>query len=410
MVVADAVVVLPVAGGAGSALMSFGARTQPPRTLPEHIASFHDLPVLLQQARRLGSDVMYLVDYWEGGYFVKGEYAPRADLGGPDAFRHGVAAVHEAGGRVIVYLEAFILSRECDIGRSHGLDWAMLDPDGSPKAYPTPDGANYYLMWPNSGFADYLASLAERMIADYDVDGFHLDSYGCQSGWFDHHPAHVDGLEAGAFDTGSVDLLRNFRNRVRTAKPDAVVMIEGSDRRDLLAVADAAQDWSLRHLETKPWVLGSKIFTSEFGLPQMERILALDHCVSAASWWLRDLPTSEELRTLRETELPSPSGHDWGEGQWRVRATVGDVWWCYDVLWANGLVDPGDPDLAWLRRAVPPFPLPCDQTLATGADTWRRLVTRITDQLLSRDPTQLRHPADVLGRLVQRAMRDELAI
>ena len=87
-------------------------------------ASFRSLPFLLKQARNLGTDVLYLADYWEPAtsapppdyndgerspYWNKGDYLPRQDLGGEAAFIEGIRGVHSAGGRVILYVEPFIL-------------------------------------------------------------------------------------------------------------------------------------------------------------------------------------------------------------------------------------------------------------------------------------------------------------
>ena len=64
-------------GGAGSGLMQYLGPGLMDRGIAPRITSFRELPKLLQEARRLGNDVIYLVDYWEGGYFNKGDYLPR---------------------------------------------------------------------------------------------------------------------------------------------------------------------------------------------------------------------------------------------------------------------------------------------------------------------------------------------
>jgi len=54
--------------------------------------AFLELPRLLEDARAVGTDVVYLWDYWEASpfapephYFNKGDYIPRRDLGGASA-------------------------------------------------------------------------------------------------------------------------------------------------------------------------------------------------------------------------------------------------------------------------------------------------------------------------------------
>src|SRR5262249_47038500 len=83
----------------------------PTGSILHRLDSFRQLPRLLQEARTLGTNVIYLSDYWDGKgdpfvphEWVKGDYIPRADLGGADALREGIAAVHRAGGRVILYV------------------------------------------------------------------------------------------------------------------------------------------------------------------------------------------------------------------------------------------------------------------------------------------------------------------
>ena len=67
-------------------------------------ASFRSLPFLHKQARNLGTDVLYLADYWEPAtsapppdyddnerspYWNKGDYLPRQDLGGEICVHRG---------------------------------------------------------------------------------------------------------------------------------------------------------------------------------------------------------------------------------------------------------------------------------------------------------------------------------
>jgi hypothetical protein len=180
--------------------------------------TFENLPSMLRDARRLGCDCLYLVDYWEGGYELKGDYIPRSDLGGPESFRKGVAAVHQRGGKVLLYLEAFIIHRQSKIGRQHGLEWAMLDSQGQPYSYY--GRTRFFLMYPGpgSGWTDYLCGLVEHLTRAYGVDGFHLDSYGLQWNWKDHHPKHPNATDPSQFNRAAVQLVRTMRERIRFAR------------------------------------------------------------------------------------------------------------------------------------------------------------------------------------------------
>jgi len=436
----------PLPAGAGSALMSFGiefntsdksreeidrlieSSKKPDYTNPkgselnclaitDQIKSFTQLPEYLHQARRVNTNLIYLADYWEGGYFNKGDYIPRPDLGGPEAFREGIKAIHELGGKIIIYLEPFIVSRQTSrIGREKGKNWAIMDRDGKHYPYymlPIAD-YTYYIMWPGkgSGWSKYLADLAEHMLVEYDVDGFHLDDYGFVQGWMDHHPDHTDGLEPGEFDVRAVDMVYDFCKRVKDVKPEAVVMMEGSEREDLMAACDGAQHWLFSYLSQKPWFREKpyKIFTSEFSLPQMEKILASGYNVSIAHWWLQPVPDQQMIDRLKKAEI-SPVGNSWIE-QTFTRNPVRDLWWCYNVLFANGLATPKDIYMEWLKEKVPPFPLPCDPYLDSdeGKSRWKSTVSEVLSGLEKMDLKNAVTPAQYLGKLISKAEKNLLAI
>jgi predicted acyl esterase len=388
--------------GAGSALMKFDGPE-----LKDRITSFRDLPKLLDEAQSLGSNIIYLVDYWEGGYSNKGDYVPRADLGGPAAFAAGVKAVHARGGHVILYLEAFIVSRKSEIGRTNGAKWAIMNQDGAYPSYPGTGADAYYLMWPGkgSGWSDYLAGVAERLIRDYDVDGFHLDSYGCQTGWKDYQPDHPDGRDPAGFDVGAITLVREFRQRVRAAKPDAVVMLECSAQEGLLAVTDGAQDESLPVLARKPWARdhSHKIFTSEFSLTQMEHTIAAGYDVSLCPWWLQTMPTAKTFENLRDTTIDL--ARDRGKAERRMR----ELWWCYDVLWANGVTLPPDIDIHRLGREIMPYTIDrLTWTTERRQTAWHAAVEAVVSRLEKMDLARARTPAQYLRTIIEKAENDPM--
>lgn len=433
----------PISGGAGAALMSFAldfdhsARSteeiskiiesskKPHYTKPmgynlrgmrisEKIKSFTELPELLSQAQIVGSDLIYLADYWEGGYFNKGDYIPRSDFGGPEVFRDGIKAIHDLGGKVIVYLEAFIVSRETSsIGRLKGQEWAMMNSDGKYMGYYQNMDHTYYQMWPGegSGWSEYLSDLAEQMLIKYDLDGFYLDSYGMQHGWMDHHPGHINGLEAGEFDVRAVDMVLKIQKRIKSINPEAILILEGCEREDLLIASDGAQDWSFKTLTDKSWFRehNYKIFTSELGLPYMKTILASGYDISIGSWWLQPLPEKQMLDRLMELDISS-KGDSWIE-QFYTRSPVRDLWWCYNTIWANGLVQPDELDMEWLRKTVPPFPFPCDTYLASdeGRAKWKSTVNEVLVRFEQLDLDKCLTPAECLHKMVKKS-KDNLLV
>jgi len=281
--------------GAGASLMQFKAH----RT--EGFESFNDLDKVLEDARRLGTDVLYLVGYWEPDYEHKAEYRPKRAWGGDAAFRQGIEKVHRLGGRVIVYLEAFIISRDTKLARVKGPQWAMMDENGAYYSY-YDTGDRFCLMYPGpgSGWTDYIVGVAGRLARDCRVDGVHLDSYGLQWGWKDHNPAHPEGRDPESFNRGAVELVRRMREQMRRYVPDAVVILEGAEHTALLDVCDGAQIESLTVINNKPWAAANRypVFTSSFSIEEMGRILDEGHNLAISPWWLRAQPRGRDEKSL----------------------------------------------------------------------------------------------------------------
>lgn len=231
------------------------------------LRSFRDLPNLLREARQLGTDVVYLHDYWDGRprvdadrsgrgpfawahppYFNKGDYLPREDLGGAQALREGIANVHAAGGRVILYVEPFIIFVDSRVARTR------RDPD-DPKdqgeylagrfpsqkqllsliAAPTEWGTEWRIWKPSNhtmvpslpAWVDHIAEVVDRLTNDYGADGIFLDSFG----WQMNYPMYVEphrgkeGIQQWPIDYARGVL--KLTDVVRTViGPDRVVLAE----------------------------------------------------------------------------------------------------------------------------------------------------------------------------------------
>jgi len=380
--------------GAGSALMKFWGPS-----LPEAIGDFRELPKLLADARRLGSNIVYLVDYWEGGYERKSTYIPRADLGGPDAFREGVRAVHEAGGRVIVYVEGFIISRKTPLAERVALGWAMMDERGELYDYPhTRD--RFYCMYPGpgSGWAEFLAEVCAALVRNYDVDGVHLDSLGYQTGWRDYNPRHRGAEDPAMFDRHSVMMVKNIRRAMRAARADTIVMLEGDEFPKLLDACDGAQDESLAIIKIKPWAAGYKykVFTSEFSLGQMDAILDLGYPVSLAPWWFCDAPSEKTLTKLEEARIDL--AHDHSDAHKRMR----DLWRVYNYVYANGGPVAGPHTIEQLGREIMPWTI---DKLSWSDEkrqaVWDDVVGRVLARYRSLDLEAAVTPAEHLRRRLE---------
>jgi hypothetical protein len=325
--------------GAGGPLMKF-----PSEDIKKKLGTFRNLPVLLQDARKLGCNCVYLISYWEPNYENKGDYEIRTDLGGPKAFREGVAKIHSQGGRIILYLEPFIITRTSKVGRQHGMNWCMKDGRGNPQTYY--GRSRFFLMWPGagSGWTDYICTMAERLVRLYGVDGFHLDSYGCQWDLKDGEPGHK-----GSFNEGAINLVRTMRERIQKINPEAIIILECCERTELLNICDGGQIESgawlyspVKVLNEKPWVSQCKYkaFTSHYSMEEMDKIFEMGYNFSLSPWWFENNTAEKDFEKMRERIKKSD---DWIK---RMR-----ILWNWDnLLYINGVKRPSGIDLFQLRR------------------------------------------------------------
>lgn len=284
---------VPTAESAGAGMLTFAEQNA--RTLSSRIDSFRRLPELLDQAQAMGTDTIYLVDYYQGApeappersWRNKGDYVPRADLGGPEAFKEGIAAVHARGGHIVLYLEAFIIRKGTEVAKAHGLEWTIMTPNGPPiEPYP----GTWHLCPACPGWVDYMVKVSRRLVGEYGADGLHIDSYGFQKGWKCVHKDHGHKLgEADVFNQGCVNLLGRVREAVQKENPKAIVMVEGPTRPVQFPHIDGSQDWGI-HTLSRRWLWNAagrtQVFTTGWSLDDLHQILALGHKLSLASYWL----------------------------------------------------------------------------------------------------------------------------
>ena len=205
---------------AGAIYLRFGKKST-----KAHIGSFENLPVLLKEAQSLGANTIYLWDYWEGAIAneAKGDYIPRSDMGGPEAFREGIRRVHELGGRVITYVEGLIINYNSNIGTKKGTQWGGRDAQSRLYEH---YARNYSMVAPFRPWQDYLAETCVRLVRDYGVDGIFIDSWGYQMNW----PMQTDEenvlYSPKQYSQGVLSGVDRVRAAVQAVKPDAVVMGE----------------------------------------------------------------------------------------------------------------------------------------------------------------------------------------
>jgi hypothetical protein len=299
----------PTCESAGSGLIAFASRNA--RLLPDRLASFRALPTLLDEARALGTDVVYLVDWYDGGgqrvaWQNKGDYLPNDALGGAPALAEGLAAVRAAGGRVLLYLEPFIAHRDSAVGRAFGEAWCIRDAAGAPaEAYP-----DFYTLCPATPWADHVVARATAA-AGWGAAGVFLDSYGLQRGWRCHNPNHGHPVgEPSVFQEGVIALATRVRAAVRGIDPDGVVIVEGPEHERLLGAVDGALDWGLTSLVARPgWaaVGATDLFTVGWSLDDAHQILALGSKLALPPAYLDPPPRSAVGWIDQQTERPAPT-------------------------------------------------------------------------------------------------------
>lgn len=279
----------PVSGGATTLCFTEGNRW----ALNRQIDHFSRLPELLDKARALGLNTIYLVDWYAGdpqrppdaAWRNKGDYLPRADLGGEPALIEGIRAVHAQGGRVISYLEPWVVSKASEVGLQHGQDWSIHDPNGPLKEpYPW----DWKLCPAHRPWVDWLEARTRYIVGTLGFDGVFLDSWGFERGRVCMHPGH--GHRPGdpeAFDRGVIAVAQRIQRAVQQSRDDGAVLCEGSAVPTLHAHLHASFDWGIHTLKDRAlWRYPGRVFTAGWSLDAMHEILGLGHKWVLTPWWL----------------------------------------------------------------------------------------------------------------------------
>jgi len=323
---------IPSTVSAGACFLDFPLIT----FLPTLIHNFRELPSLLEQARSLGLSTIYLVDWFEGkagarpiSYWeYKGDYIPRSDLGGDAALKEGISALHAQGGRVILYVEGFIINKDSKVGTTHGAQWSLLGPQGPPEQpYP-----GTWKPCPGAeGWLAYVEGVARR-IGGYGADGIFFDSQGFQQGWkcMSRKHGHRPG-DPEVFDNGCVNLLRRARAALREGNPEAIVFTEGPKMTQLFEHADGSLEWGIDTF-VRRWLWDCQgktdTMTSGYSLDDWNQIVAIGAKLGCGSQFLKTPPGSSAQEFLGEffkeamPEKPRDLGHIayhafWGLHAWR---------------------------------------------------------------------------------------------
>jgi hypothetical protein len=296
---------------AGACMLEFPLIT----FLSSLIKNFRDLPSLLDQAKSLGTSTIYLVEWFEGkpgappiNYWTnKGDYTPRLDMGGEAALKEGISALHAQGGRVILYVEGFIITKDSNVGMAHGAQWSIVGPKG-PLEQPYP-GA--WKPCPGTdGWLTYVEGVARR-IGGYGADGIFFDSQGFQQGFkcrsTDH--GHRPG-DPEVFNNGCANLVRRARAALREGNSDAIVFTEGPKLMRLFEHTDGSLEWGIDTF-VRRWLWDDQgktdTITSSYSLDEWNQIVAIGAKLGCGSQFLKTPPGTSAQEFLGEffkSDLP----------------------------------------------------------------------------------------------------------
>jgi hypothetical protein len=212
------------------------------------VSNFEQLvPRLWNDAKAVGTNVVYLWDYWQGGpgnecaafagapYFCKGDYVVREDLGGLESLRAGIDSIHADGtnvlsGRAIVYLEPFILGFGANLMKAYSdLFWARKPGDGLTRGDGLvwePFGNTVALSYAHSGWQDRLVDIARFLVRELHADGVFLDSGAWRMNERVETKDEIVAATPREHAAGFIDLVKRVRNAIQLERADAVVLTE----------------------------------------------------------------------------------------------------------------------------------------------------------------------------------------
>jgi hypothetical protein len=302
---------IPSTVSAGACMLDFPLIT----FLSSLINHFRDLPLLLDQARSLGTSTIYLVDWFEGkpgarpfNYWTyKGDYAPRLDMGGDAALKDGISALHAKGGRVILYVEGFIIDKDSTVGTTHGAQWSIIGPKGPPQQ---PYPGSWKPCPGAEGWLAYVEAVARR-IGGYGADGIFFDSQGFQKDWKcrsrDH--GHPPG-DPEVFNNGCANLVRRARAALREGNSEAIVFTEGPNMMRLFEHTDGSLEWGIDTF-VRRWLWDAQgktdTMTSSYSLDDWNQVLAIGAKLGCGSQFLKTPPgasAQEFLGEFLKNDLP----------------------------------------------------------------------------------------------------------
>ncbi len=188
-----------------------------------HEETFHDFPKILTKKQSAGADLFSIPGFHDAeilgqshNWQNRGDYYLSAqNMGGFDAVRKGVEAVHRQGGRVLYYVEGLIVWKRSRIGKTLAKNWALMREDGAYDEH----YQGFWHMCPScEPWRNWLAETCAEIIKSTGVDGFFIDS--CCATHFHRcfNPAH-NHTHPDTWGWGLRQMLRQVRDAVDRVNP-----------------------------------------------------------------------------------------------------------------------------------------------------------------------------------------------
>ncbi len=205
------------------------------------VASGYTGQVVLDSFRELpAAHLRAPIDNWEFAFYCQtsmrmkdetytphtdGENIIRSDMGGSEAMREGIAGLHRLGLHATLYVEGYIVPRQCNLATSGKAErWAIMHKDGSLRGPYTKQG--FYHMCPGCvEWQDHLAAMVARLLRQTGADGVRLDSLGFYY-WPCYNPAHKHTTPFG-YNDWLKELLAKVRKAAIAVRPDVLLLTEG---------------------------------------------------------------------------------------------------------------------------------------------------------------------------------------
>ena len=139
-----------------------------------------DIASIIDETQHGGVNVLnvFCTGYYPGGTaFFQSKIAPHyPGLGSRDLLAESIRAGHTRGQKIIAYIATIWGNR--DLYEAHP-DWAQRKADGRVTSWD--EEYNSVAFCPNSPYREYLTSIINEILDNYDIDGFYFDEPSFQS-------------------------------------------------------------------------------------------------------------------------------------------------------------------------------------------------------------------------------------